>query len=129
MSINFFIFQSNKKNTKNLNKYYFSYVLFNTMSDFVYIIGNNDDLIKVGISKNPTKRVKQLQTGNGQKLTLLFTEEFECTRQELLKIEKKIHSDLSHLCTKKVGEWFKINSDILDRIKNTIIWHRIRYDN
>lgn len=99
------------------------------MSDFVYIIGNNDDLIKVGISKNPAKRVKQLQTGNGQKLTLLFTEEFECTRQELLKIEKKIHSDLSHLCTKKVGEWFKINSDILDRIKNTIIWHRIRYDN
>ena len=99
------------------------------MSDFVYIIGNNDDLIKVGISKNPTKRVKQLQTGNGQKLTLLFTEKFECTRQELLKIEKKIHSDLSHLCTKKVGEWFKINSDILDRIKNTIIWHRIRYDN
>lgn len=129
MSINFFIFQSNKKTQKNLNKYYFSYVLFNTMSDFVYIIGNNDDLIKVGISKNPTKRVKQLQTGNGHKLTLLFTEEFECTRQELLKIEKKIHSDLSHLCTKKVGEWFKINSDILDRIKNTIIWHRIRYDN
>lgn len=129
MSINFFIFQSNKKTQKNLNKYYFYYVLFNTMSDFVYIIGNNDDLIKVGISKNPAKRVKQLQTGNGQKLTLLFTEEFECTRQELLKIEKKIHSDLSHLCTKKVGEWFKINSDILDRIKNTIIWHRIRYDN
>jgi predicted GIY-YIG superfamily endonuclease len=97
--------------------------------DYVYIISNGEGLIKVGVSKNPTKRVKQLQTGNGESLSLLFTEEFECSRKELLKIENKIHKHLANICSKKKGEWFEISNTNLEQIKNTIIWHRIRYDN
>lgn len=99
------------------------------MSDFIYIISNGDGLIKVGVSKNPKKRVKQLQTGNGEVLKLLFTEEFECSRYELLQIESKIHRYLSmHMCQKKTGEWFNISNTDIENIKNIIIWHRIRYD-
>ena len=61
---------------------------------YMYIISNDKGYIKVGISKNPKRRLKQLQTGNQNKLTLLFTEEFECERDHLLKIEKLVHKDL-----------------------------------
>lgn len=96
--------------------------------DYIYIISNSNGFVKVGVSKNPTKRVKQLQTGNGEKLKLLFTEEFECTRKHLLHIEKKIHKDLSQKCSKQIGEWFQISPEQIQSIKNTIIWHRIRYE-
>lgn len=96
--------------------------------DFVYIISNSKGLIKVGISKNPTRRVKQLQTGNGEVLKLLFTEEFKCPRKKLLQIEDKIHKYLSNMCKKKTGEWFEITDTDLESIKNIITWHRIRYD-
>lgn len=86
-------------------------------------------LVKVGVSKDPQKRVKQLQTGNGDSLYLLYTEGFECPRKELLKIETMLHRNLSHLCHKKKGEWFEIDKNNTEKIKNAIIWHRIRYDN
>lgn len=113
--------------------------------DFIYIIGNkNQDqiasdnnsaegggkiLVKVGVSKNPEKRVKQLQTGNSDSLSLLFTEEFECSRKNLLQIEHKLHLGLAHICSKKTGEWFEIDTSNIEKVKNAVIWHRIRYDN
>lgn len=96
--------------------------------DYVYIITNSNGFVKVGVSKNPEKRVKQLQTGNGEKLELIFTEEFACTRKHLLQVEKKIHKNLSTMCSKKTGEWFQISPEQLQSVKNTIIWHRIRYE-
>ena len=48
--------------------------------DYIYVIKNNDNYVKIGVSKHPIKRLKQLQTGNQSKLELLFTEEFECDR-------------------------------------------------
>lgn len=95
---------------------------------YIYIIGNNKGFIKVGLSKDPQKRIKQLQTGNGDKLSLIFQECFECNRKKVFKIEKMIHRSLSSLCSKKEGEWFLLNSENIDRVKNTITWHRIRYD-
>lgn len=96
--------------------------------DYIYIISNLNGFVKVGVSKNPIKRVKQLQTGNGEKLKLIFTEEFECPRKHLLHIEKKIHQVLSSKCKKRQGEWFEISNEQLQSIKNTIVWHRIRYE-
>lgn len=99
------------------------------MVDYVYIISNNQDAIKVGVSKHPEKRLHQLATGNPNKLTLVFTEEFNCTRNHLLKIEKLIHKELNRLATEHVGEWFKISEENLEQVKNTIIWNRIRFEN
>lgn len=96
---------------------------------FLYIISNGEGAIKVGLSKNPDKRVKQLQTGNENHLSLLFYEEFECPRKKVFKIEKMVHRDLATRCKKRVGEWFYLDTLEIEQIKNTIIWHRIRYDN
>lgn len=96
--------------------------------DYIYIISDNTGYIKVGISKNPLKRLKQLQTGNMNKLNLVFTEEFECDRNHLLKIEKLIHKEIARKSKHMKGEWFYINDLPIEEIKNIIIYHRIRYD-
>jgi len=97
--------------------------------NFLYIISNGEGAIKVGLSKHPEKRVKQLQTGNENSLSLLFCEEFECSREKVFKIEKMVHKNLSMRCKKRVGEWFYLDNLEIEQIKNTIIWYRIRYDN
>ena len=99
------------------------------MTDYIYIIGNDKGYIKVGVSKHPDKRLRQLQTGNEHKLTLLFTEEFECTRKHLLCIEKAVHKSLRNMSIKCIGEWFYIDDFKMDFIKNTLTFYRIRYEN
>ena len=96
--------------------------------DYVYIISDEQGYIKVGISKNPRKRLKQLQTGNMNILKLIFTEEFECNRNHLLKIEKLIHREISHISKHMKGEWFFIEKNQITDIKDIIKFHRIRYD-
>ena len=72
------------------------------MIKFVYLIFSEESgIYKVGVSKNPEKRLKQLQTGNGEKLVLKNKYESEHYNQ----IEKYFHSMYSP--EKKVGEWFK----------------------
>jgi predicted GIY-YIG superfamily endonuclease len=98
------------------------------MLDYIYIISNDQGYIKVGVSKHPEKRLKQLQTGNEHKLELIFTEEFNCSRKHILHIEKLLHKELKKLTTKMIGEWFKIDENKLTSIKNIITYHRIRYE-
>lgn len=96
--------------------------------DYVYIIADQHNYIKVGISKNPNKRIKSLQTGHPDTLKLIFTEEFECTRKHLLNIEKLIHRDLRLKNYKKRGEWFNVPETDLEDIKSIIRYNRIRYE-
>lgn len=64
---------------------------------YVYFIKNEQNHIKIGFSKDPEKRIKQLETGNSHNLSLLAT------------IEK---SDISfeHHCQSLV-EKFRINRE------------------
>lgn len=96
--------------------------------DYVYMIADESNYIKVGISKDPEKRLKSLQTGHPNKLHLLFIEEFECKRNHLLKIEKLIHRDLRLKNFKKRGEWFYIPEDKIEEVKSVIRYNRIRYE-
>lgn len=71
---------------------------------YVYIITDGEDC-KVGVSDNPAKRLKQLQTGNPKKLKIVDT--FEVPRKEIaFKVEKEAHSKIQSLYEKR-GEWFK----------------------
>lgn len=95
---------------------------------YVYIISDNNDHIKVGISKDPEKRLKQLQTGQPNELRILFTEEFYCKRSHLLKIENLIHKQIRTLIPNISGEWFTILPDNLNEIQNIITLARIYYE-
>ncbi len=69
----------------------------------VYLIQSlEDSTFKIGTSKHPEKRLKQIQTGNPTKLKLFDTYESEIA----VKIETALHHLLSHY--KREGEWFEI---------------------
>jgi predicted GIY-YIG superfamily endonuclease len=74
----------------------------------VYLIRSNDGRYKIGIAKNPKRRIKQLQTGNSDLLTLI--ESYETINAR--RIESSLHSKYSY--ARKEGEWFdlSINEEI-----------------
>lgn len=101
---------------------------------YLYMITDSEGYVKVGITKkkNIDKRLKQLQTGHASEISIYYTEEFECTRNRLLKIERMIHREVGNKYKRTHGEWFKLSSPCneseLTEIKNIVIWNRIRYE-
>ena len=75
---------------------------------FVYLIRGNNGKYKIGIAKEPKKRLKQLQTGNSDVLTIIETYQSE----NASKIESTLHNRYSYL--RNAGEWFdlSINEEI-----------------
>jgi Rha family phage regulatory protein len=76
----------------------------NGKRNFVYIIGNKDnDYLKIGVSNNVDKRLKQLQTGAWSKLELLY-QSMVCSNG--FDVEANIHALFKD--KKVLGEWFDI---------------------
>lgn len=74
------------------------------MIKYIYLIQSLEDgYYKIGVSKNPNKRVKQLQTGNSSELKLIET--YQSKHANI--VEKTIHRQLEHC--KKEGEWFDMS--------------------
>jgi hypothetical protein len=71
---------------------------------YVYLIQSLEDgYYKIGISKNPFSRRKQLKTGNASPSKLI--EEYKAEYPKL--IETAMHNRYSHL--RKEGEWFALS--------------------
>ena len=80
------------------------------MASFIYIITNGTEF-KIGCSKHPDQRLKELQTANSFELSILFTFETEYG----FKLEKSIQRFMSH-CNQK-GEGFCLTNDDINNIK------------
>jgi hypothetical protein len=79
----------------------------------VYLIKTEGSNYKIGTSKHPEKRLEQLQTGNGEQLTLIHS--FESKYATL--IESTFHRKYSHL--NENGEWFALSlEDEVNFIEN-----------
>ena len=71
---------------------------------YVYLIQSQEDgYYKIGVSKHPKKRVKQLQTGNSSELKLIESYQSEYANKK----ERTLHNQLTHC--KKEGEWFDMS--------------------
>jgi len=71
---------------------------------YVYLIQSlEDSRYKIGVSKHPKTRIKQLQTGNSSELKLVESYQSEFAYQ----IEKTLQRRYSYL--KKEGEWFDMS--------------------
>ena len=70
---------------------------------YVYLIRGNDGKYKIGIAKNPSQRIKQLQTGNSDELQLIET----YLSENASKIETSLHHQYSHV--RNYGEWFDLS--------------------
>lgn len=90
----------------------------------IYIISDGE-LVKIGYSQNPTKRLKQLQTGHPKTLKLIKT--FDYQPQGIMTerlMEKRIHHLLRRFKVRHKGEWFNCNDyDSLINIINSILSH------
>lgn len=84
---------------------------------YVYFVeAKNLGLVKIGFSKDPSKRLKDLQTGSPDELEGLFT--FPGTKQK----EKELHRKLHRFRVR--GEWFKL--DDIGSIYNTLYEEMLR---
>ena len=90
------------------------------MTAYLYIIGGTDKPYKLGITKDPTKRLKALQTGNPIPLTIHHLEPVPHT--QVKHLETELHSMLSHKRLK--GEWFDIS---LSEAKDFVTFTRIKF--
>lgn len=80
---------------------------------YIYIIGSlADGVCKIGFSRNPKNRLKELQTGCPYKLTIFFMVEGN------IPTEKKLHKKYSEYSTH--GEWFRIEGDLKNIIENRL---------
>ncbi|MFW5847570.1 MAG: GIY-YIG nuclease family protein [bacterium] len=71
---------------------------------YIYLMRSEETgTYKIGKSKNPEKRLKQLQTGSSEKLELIL--KFNTKYPSL--VESAMHNRFSHL--KKHGEWFDLS--------------------
>jgi hypothetical protein len=78
----------------------------------------DDNLFKIGISENPNKRVKQLQTGNGSKLRIVKTFKNPSKIYNERLMERRLHFLLRQF--KKTGEWFEFRDMNKDQVISLI---------
>ena len=83
----------------------------NRNRQYVYIIKNPlNETIKIGVANDVEKRMKQLQTGAGIELELIY-KSLICSNA--FSIEKDVHKHFENYRT--FGEWFKINpTDVIN---------------
>jgi hypothetical protein len=70
----------------------------------IYLIKSlNEGVYKIGVSKNPNKRLSELQTGNPYPIEILYLYESNMA----YKIESVLHNRYSHFNTQL--EWFELS--------------------
>lgn len=72
---------------------------------YLYVL-QCQNFVKIGVSKTPNRRIKQLQTGNPYKIYLLLNLKVEDAYQAENFFHKKFKNQNS------MGEWFEVNSEI-----------------
>jgi hypothetical protein len=88
--------------------------------NFIYVIGGTEKPYKIGITNNPGRRLKNLQTGHPSKLRIHHVEPIPDDQVRL--IEQTIHKTINH--KRLQGEWFDITlEDAIAEVK----FARIRY--
>ncbi len=70
---------------------------------YVYLMGPDPDLVKIGFAADPRKRLRALQTGHPEPLTIF------AALPGTMDDERELHELFSH--AKTVGEWFDISGD------------------
>ena len=84
---------------------------------YIYIIQKaRTSQYKIGITVNPQRRLKALQTGNGDELFLAFYIQAD----NASSLEKRLHSCLSPFKCKHHSEWFNLSNDCLAFAKEYI---------
>ena len=75
---------------------------------YIYLLQSSDGLYKIGATKNnPQDRTKKLNTGNGNKIELIYY--FQC--EQYFKVEKSLHKKYKRQKTETNNEWFELTQE------------------
>ncbi len=78
--------------------------------------------VKLGLSGDPPRRLRQLQTGQAERLVLHHCEAVEAARGSLL--ERLLHRDVRH--QRQLGEWFAMSvAEAISYVQFTIIQYAL----
>jgi hypothetical protein len=80
----------------------------------LYLISDGEKL-KIGVSKNPQKRLTQLQTGHPKKLKIIKI--YDVPNYH----EKRLHRQLWMFRERHNGEWFTVNIPDLVKLIDDIL--------
>jgi len=81
----------------------------------VYIISDGSGLYKIGITNvSVTKRMSQLQTGNGRKLTLTASFALKDFSSEF--VESWVHQQYREYQAEAGNEWFRLDDALLKKV-------------
>lgn len=81
----------------------------NKLRQYIYVVKNPlNETVKIGVAQDVDKRIKQLQTGAGIELELIY-KSMICSNA--FAIEKDVHKYFEEYRT--FGEWFKINPEVV----------------
>lgn len=72
---------------------------------YIYVITNGVGQVKIGITKSPKTRLKQLQTGCATELKLRMLIQGDRV------MERRVHKLLTPFRTRRKGEWFNLSED------------------
>lgn len=75
-------------------------------SSFVYAVGDGHGNVKIGVAEDVQKRIRQLQTGNPNRLYLVAFLRLS-SRYDADRVEKEAHSSYSQ--DRVSGEWFALS--------------------
>ncbi len=88
---------------------------------YVYFIHHEDSMaIKIGCAKNVQRRLATLQTSSPSDLRLLGVIKAESSRCAM-ELEEGLHKKFKNSCIR--GEWFHLDSSVIDYIKSQINPH------
>lgn len=89
------------------------------MTSFIYVIAADPaGPVKIGSSKEPERRLRQLQTGHADPLKLFHTEAISV--EGVLLMERIIHRE--NRVHKRKGEWFNLSvTDAIAEVKHAMI--------
>lgn len=86
----------------------------------LYLIHNTiQNTLKIGISADPNKRLRSLQTSTGDYLTLIFNIKGEA------HLEKSLHNEFADI--RLASEWFRYDKRIIERF-NGLRYERMDKD-
>lgn len=71
--------------------------------EYVYAIGDESGNVKIGITNDPDRRLRDLSIGNASRLTLLSA----CNTNNARAAESEIHEALTAIGRHSRGEWFE----------------------
>lgn len=87
---------------------------------YIYVIAaSSEGPVKIGFSKEPEKRLRQLQTGHSEPLHLFYKEEVNDAARLM---EKAVHDTIGYKRAR--GEWFNVTADdAIAEIRHALIFH------